>query len=242
MATFVLMHGGGMGGWTWKYVRGLLREAGHDVFTPSYAGFAEHEHLIGREIDHGVHVKDIANLLRYEDLTDVTLVAHSYSGSVVPGVVDAEPGRVRRSVYLDALVPHSGERINSMMGFTTEEQASGLDAMLASGEGPAGSGVHLMQRELAKAHPPRLPPDRAEWLLSNLSDMPLRCVVSPIAVGAEHLKVPVDYVAADDMIMAPMHARAAHLGWTLHKHAGDHMFMVGDPEGTVDLILGSDRA
>ncbi|MFM2022108.1 MAG: hypothetical protein RJB02_1816, partial [Pseudomonadota bacterium] len=34
MATFLLMHGGGMGGWTWKFVREILETKGHDVFTP----------------------------------------------------------------------------------------------------------------------------------------------------------------------------------------------------------------
>ena len=29
MSTFVLLHGGGMGGWTWKYVRALLEAKGH---------------------------------------------------------------------------------------------------------------------------------------------------------------------------------------------------------------------
>jgi hypothetical protein len=35
MATYVLVHGGGHGGWCYAKVAPLLRAAGHLVFTPS---------------------------------------------------------------------------------------------------------------------------------------------------------------------------------------------------------------
>lgn len=236
MTTFVLMHGGGMGGWTWKDVRRILRDAGNEVFTPSYTGFAEREHLSSREIDNSVHVTDIVNLLRYEDLNDVVLVAHSYSGTIVPGVVRQVPERVRRAIYLDAIVARSGERVASCVGMMAEADAAGLDAMLARGEGPVGSGVHEQQRAMAAEHPMDMTPERQAWLLAHLSDMPLRCSVSTIAVGAETLAIPVDYVKAQNTIMAPMHSRAADLGWTMHHHKGDHGFLVGYPEDTAALI------
>jgi pimeloyl-ACP methyl ester carboxylesterase len=236
MTTFVLMHGGGMGGWTWKYVRELLRAEGHEVFTPSFTGFAEHVHLMSRDITNAVHVQDIANLLEAEDLKDVVLVAHSYSGTVAPGVVKAQPDRIKRVIYLDAIVANSGERINALLGMAPDEVEK-LDTMLAGGDGPIGSGVHEMQRGMAKEHPFMMPAERQEWLLDHLSDMPLRCTVCPVEVGAEALSVPVDYIAAEHTMMVPMHARAKELGWTMHSHPGDHALLVGDPEGTAKLIM-----
>lgn len=237
MTTFVLLHGGGMGGWTWKFVRPLLRAAGHEVFSPSFTGFAEHAHLMTRDTTHDVHVQDIAALIACEDLADVVLVGHSYSGTVIPGVVAAQPQAIRRAVYLDAIVAHAGERVASAMGMVPEEQAAGLDAMLASGEGPIGSGVDEQQRAMAKDHPHLMDRDREAWLLRHLSDMPLRCTISPIAIGAESLTIPVDYIAAAHTIMTPMHARARDLGWTVHEHPGDHALLVGDPEGVARLLL-----
>jgi hypothetical protein len=35
MATFVLVHGAWHGGWCWKQVAALLRQAGHEVFMPT---------------------------------------------------------------------------------------------------------------------------------------------------------------------------------------------------------------
>lgn len=237
MTSFVLLHGGGMGGWTWRFVRPILRAAGHEVLSPTFTGFGERVHLIGRDIDNAVHVTDIANVLHYEDVTDAVIVAHSYAGTVAPGVVARSGERIRRLIYLDALVPHSGERVASMMGFMPLEKAAELDAMLARGEGPIGSGVHETQRAMAKENPHMMAREREAWLLDHLSDMPLRCTVCPIEAGAETLKKPVDYVAARHTIMGPMHERARSLGWTMHEHAGDHAFLVGDPEGVGALIL-----
>ena len=75
MTTFVLTHGGGMGGWVWKFVRPLLREAGHDVFTPTFTGFGERIHLLSREVDNATHVTDIINVLQFEDISDCIMAS-----------------------------------------------------------------------------------------------------------------------------------------------------------------------
>ena len=237
MATFLLMHGGGMGGWTWKFMRTELESKGHTVFTPTFTGFGEREHLIGRDVGNAVHVTDIVNVLKFEDLNDVILVAHSYAGTVAPGVLAQAGERIRRVIYLDAIVPHAGERIASMMGFASEEEAAGLDAMLENGEGPVGSGVHEQQRAMAKEHPHMMDSEREKWLLDHLSDQPMRATSCVIPVGADGITQQVDYIAAENTIMGMMRERAKDLGWTMHKHPGDHAFTVGDPEGLTKMIL-----
>ena len=238
MATFLLMHGGGMGGWTWKFVREILEAKGHKVFTPTFTGFGERSHLIGRDGSIETHVTDIVNVLHYEDLNDVILVAHSYAGTVAPGVVAQAGERIKRVIYLDAIIPYKGERIASLLGFASEEDMIGLDAMLDAGEGPVGSGVHEQQRAMAKDHPHIMSAERQEWLLNHLSDQPMRATCCAITVGAGSIKLPVDYIAAKHTIMTAMHDRARSLGWRVHDHPGDHAFNVGDPEGVSDMILG----
>jgi pimeloyl-ACP methyl ester carboxylesterase len=238
MATFLLMHGGGMGGWTWKFVREILEAKGHKIFTPTFTGFGERSHLIGRDVGIETHVTDIVNVLHYEDLSDVILVAHSYAGTVAPGVVAKAGDRIKRVIYLDAIIPYKGERISSLLGFASEDDMIGLDAMLDAGEGPIGSGVHEQQRAMAKEHPHMMSAERQDWLLDHLSDQPMRATCCAIAVGAESITLPVDYIAAKHTIMSAMHDRARSLGWPVHDHPGDHAFNVGDPEGVADMILG----
>ena len=78
--------------------------------------------------------------------------------------------------------------------------------------------------------------ERQEWLLGHLSNMPTACAVNPVSVGAEAIKIPVEYIAVSDTIMKPMHARARKLGWNLHEVTGDHAILVGDPDTTVRLL------
>jgi pimeloyl-ACP methyl ester carboxylesterase len=109
MATFVLVHGAWQGGWCWRFVRSLLRRAGHDVFAPSLTGLGERKHLARPDIDLDTHIEDIVSLLEMEDLSDVVLVGHSYGGMVITGAADRAHARIKRLVYLDAFVPDNGK-------------------------------------------------------------------------------------------------------------------------------------
>ncbi len=102
MATFVLVHGSGHGGWCWRLVALLLRRARHEVFTPTLTGLGERSHLLTPRVDLSTHVRDVVNHLCYEDLSEVVLVGHSYAGMVIAGVAGAAPERLARLIYLDA--------------------------------------------------------------------------------------------------------------------------------------------
>ena len=111
-AAFVLVHGTVHGGWCWRFIAPLLRAAGHDVYTPTLTGLGASYHLLHKldRISLDTHVKDVTNMLFYEDLSDVVvLVGHSYGGMVITGVAAKEPQRLIHLVYLDAYLPLEGE-------------------------------------------------------------------------------------------------------------------------------------
>jgi pimeloyl-ACP methyl ester carboxylesterase len=110
MATFVLVHGGGQGGWVWRDVATDLRAAGHAVFTPTLTGFGERHHLAALA-DFPTFVADIANLILVEDLRDVVLVGHSMGGAIIPRVAEQLPDRLRRVVWVTAVVTGDGETL-----------------------------------------------------------------------------------------------------------------------------------
>src|ERR671911_1841296 len=111
MATFVLVHGTGHGGWCWRFIVPLLQAARHDVYTPTLTGLGASSHLLHElnRISLDTHVEDITNMLFYEDLSEVVLVGHSYGGMVITGVAAKEPQRLAQLVYLDAYLPLEGE-------------------------------------------------------------------------------------------------------------------------------------
>jgi pimeloyl-ACP methyl ester carboxylesterase len=88
MSVFVLVHGGwGGGGWQWRGVAAELRFRGHEVFTPTLTGLGDRSHLATvAAADLSLHIRDIEQMLYFEDLTDVVLVGWIYGGAVVlPG-------------------------------------------------------------------------------------------------------------------------------------------------------------
>jgi pimeloyl-ACP methyl ester carboxylesterase len=109
MTTYLLVHGGVCGGWCWKRVIPLLREAGHEVYTPTLTGLGERSHLANPDVGLETHIQDILNVLDYEDLSDVVLVGHSWGGMVITGVADRASHRLSHLVYLDASVPQDGQ-------------------------------------------------------------------------------------------------------------------------------------
>src|SRR5262249_12496191 len=113
--TFVLVHGAWHGGWCWNKVASILREQGHSVFTPTQTGLGERSHLLSKSIDLDVFITDIANVLKWEDLNDVILVGHSFGGNAIPGVADRMRERVRRLVYLDAVILENGQSVFSQL-------------------------------------------------------------------------------------------------------------------------------
>jgi pimeloyl-ACP methyl ester carboxylesterase len=97
MLVFVLVHGTGHGGWIWRFLVPLLRRADYDVYTPTLTGLGASSHLAHElnRISLDTHVKDITNMLFYEDLSEVVLVGHSYGGMVITGVTAKESQRLR---------------------------------------------------------------------------------------------------------------------------------------------------
>jgi pimeloyl-ACP methyl ester carboxylesterase len=112
VSTYVLVHGAWRGSWIWKRVRRLLQARGHEVFTPTLTGVADRSHLSSPNVNLDTHITDIANLILWEELSDVILCGHSYGGCVVSGVADRVPNQIGALVYLDAFVLENGQCLN----------------------------------------------------------------------------------------------------------------------------------
>jgi pimeloyl-ACP methyl ester carboxylesterase len=143
MATYVLVHGGGHGGWCYDKVKVRLEDAGHKVFAPSLTGLAERSHLLSPKIDLSTHISDVVQLLYYWDLRDVVLVGHSYGGMVITGIADRAFDRVAKLVYLDAANPRNHESLVDVAGPVIEvvrpmgEVIDGVELVLLPAPGAA---------------------------------------------------------------------------------------------------------
>ncbi len=108
--TFVLIHGAYHGGWCWRRVADILEGHGHKVYAPSLTGNGDRSHLLSLDVNLDTQIADIANLITWEDLTGICLVAHSLGGWPCSGALETIHGRVASVVWLDAFKPKDGER------------------------------------------------------------------------------------------------------------------------------------
>jgi len=114
----VIIHCAWWGPHLWQKVRRRLQAAGHEVLTPTLTGLGDRSHLSGlggKEIDLDLHIKDILAVLEWEDLREVRIVGHSYSGAVATTVADRVPERIAEVVYVDAFVPNNGQSMLDML-------------------------------------------------------------------------------------------------------------------------------
>ena len=111
MATLVLVHGAMHGGWAWTPVARLLRAEGHDVFTPTLTGQGERRAALDPSVGVSTHVGDLTDLLWFEDLREVVLVLHSYSGVLAGPVVEACADRIGSVVFAGAFYVRPGQRL-----------------------------------------------------------------------------------------------------------------------------------
>ena len=231
IGTYVLVHGAWHGGWCWAKVARLLRDAGHEVYTPTLTGLGERAHLARPEVDLDTHIQDVVAMLEAEELRQVTLVGHSYGGMVITGVAARTSGRIGHLVYLDAFVPEAGK---SLLDYVGEGAGAMREAAVAHGEG---------------WKLPSFPPERfgvtsqrdTEWLTKHLVPQPLRTFEQALpAAGGEKLKR--TYVYCSKPAMGAFDQFAERLRddrkWTFHDVKTGHDAMVTAPGEIAKILMG----
>src|SRR6202046_5866749 len=106
--TFVLVHGAWHGGWCWRRVADILESHGHKVYAQSLTGNGDRSHLLSKDVILDTHIADIVNLVTWEDLNGICLVAHSYGGWPASGALGQNHDPVASIGWVDALQPGDG--------------------------------------------------------------------------------------------------------------------------------------
>ena len=230
MAEFVLVHGAFHGGWCWQRVEKRLRDAGHDVLTPTMIGMAEQQHCVSPEIGLDTHVTQISDLLMMEDLKNVVLVGHSYGGMVAAGVAMKAADRLAHVVVLDGAAPRNGEAMTDIL---PAEAAAGM--------------VEKAQNGLMTAPPGAFgitDPQDAAWLTARLTPQPLKTFTDSIEMDDEK------YAAMNKTFIRcvwPEVDRPHSISSKRTSQAGDwnyfelnacHNAMVTIPDQVTNILLG----
>jgi pimeloyl-ACP methyl ester carboxylesterase len=227
-ATFLVCHGAWSAGWAWKKMHPLMRAAGHRLVTPTCTGLGEREHLANPSIDLEIHIRDILNVIRYEDLRDIVLLGHSYGGMVATAVADRARDRIAQLIYLDAFVPDDGQSLLDL----NEPARQRMRELAQSGDG---------FRVPPNPTPPDTAPADIEWLTARRVDMPIRCFETGLRLQAGELTLPRSYIYATRITPADTFGQFARRfksqpGWRYHEIDASHSPHVTAPDALMALL------
>jgi hypothetical protein len=222
--TFVLVPGAFCGAWCWRRVSDRLEKRGHKVYSLSLTGLADRSHLLNKDINLDTHITDIANLVEWEDLTDVCLVAWSYGGFPASGALERIGNRASSIVWVDAFKPADGQSLHDVVPFKVED-----------GE---------ISRPAPKALPiPLSDANDTGWYLSKMTPHPTGTFLQPVKLSGAREKV-----AKKTYIRLPKYPNAVldkafaecktDKSWAvLENTTSGHPVMINEPDWLVDVLL-----
>jgi pimeloyl-ACP methyl ester carboxylesterase len=226
MTCYVLVHGAWGGSYGFRFVRRLLQADGHEVFTPALTGIGERSHLTGPHVDLSLHVLDVVNVVRYEDLHDIVLLGYSYGGMVVTGALDHIGTRVRELVYLDAFVPADGDSLATLTGGAFDTPASEIGAPWL---------VPPPQREYED-------PTTGAWSNVRRTPQPVGTLTQPVRLSTPLEEQPFGrtYIRATADPGVPFEDPARHAqespAWRYHEVETNHMVPENRPAELAELL------
>jgi pimeloyl-ACP methyl ester carboxylesterase len=228
MATFVLVHGAWHGAWCWQRVARLLRTDGHEVFTPTLTGVGERSHLLNPSINIDIHILDIVNEMKWQELRSVVLVGHSYGGMVVSGVAEKMEQAIASLVMLDAFMPEDGQ---SVLDIIPPEMREVVQVAIRSG---------------ATTMPPRsaelfnVNKDDRAWVDTQCTPQPIQCWLQKLSLtGARERIGKKTYVRAvgyaNPYFDAGL-ASARERNWRIYELPCGHDVMLDMPERLAQIL------
>lgn len=229
--TFVLVHGAYHGGWCWKFVAEALEAKGHKVYAPSLTGNGDRTHMLSNTLTLDMQAADISNLIKFEDLKNVCLVAHSFGGWPVSVALEAIADRVSSLVMVDAFMPNNGEK---SADYISEFSRKAMEEAIAKGEAgrmpPPAKTYSITEKHYA-------------WIDSKLTPQPNSIAFNTVTLTGKR-----ETIAKKTYIRAPKYPQAsfdkayeackANASWqTFVVEDSGHDVMVDKPEWLTDLLL-----
>jgi len=228
--TFVLVHGAWHGGWCWRRVSDLLQKQGHKVFTPTMTGLGERSHLIDAKVNLATHMTDIVNVIRWEGLSDIVLVGHSYGGVIISGVADQMREAIGSIVFLDAFVPENGDSLATKASQPVREA---ITALVEKGEKtmkPVSAAVFRVNEK-----------DRA-WVDAMCTPHPVATLTDTVAVaGGRDRIAKKSYIRAKGYPSVPFDGAQERLKadttWRVYDMPCGHDAMVDMPDRLTEILV-----
>ena len=227
MATplLLLIHSPLVGPLTWMGCSAALRARGYATLVPSLAGVFEERPpwlpKLAARIAGAIHERGSSN--------DMVLVVHSGAGSLVPASVQAIGPRARAIVFVDAVLPHPGQR---WMDTAPPELRQRLIKLCRDGRLPPWN--EWFPADSIASH---LPDEslRARFI-AELPRLPLTYFEERAPEAREWESIGCGYIQLSGAYHDAL-CEAAARGWPTRTEPLDHLAMVTRPEAIASSLV-----
>jgi uncharacterized protein YndB with AHSA1/START domain len=228
--TFVLIPGAWLGGWIWEPVASSLRARGYRVRPVTLSGLDGTADDVS-EIGLSAHVQDVLAIVEGEDMRDVIVVGHLYSGLVAGQVADRVPERVSQTVFVESFLPRDGR---AMVDALTEE---GRKAELRAVEQNEGLWPPPTPAEVADGN--GLSPEDSRRLAESFVPHPGRTIAEPARLARPLAEQRATYIASSmgaHSTLADVIAMRDEPNWRFRTIETGHWPMASAPDELAELL------
>jgi pimeloyl-ACP methyl ester carboxylesterase len=229
MTNFVLIPGAWMGAWVWEPVTRGLRALGYHVHPVTLSGLSKDADIA--HVGLATHVDDVLRVLEADDLRDVVVVGHLYSGIVAGMVTDRAPDRVVHTVFVEAFLPRHGK---SMLDTLDEHQREDELRQVAEHQGrwPAPDVTSVADGN-------GLSTEQIQWLVERFVGHPGRTISEPVVLKRPLAEQRATYIACTmggHWLSDEVAAMRREPNWTFRTIDTGHWPMVSTPDRLVELL------
>ena len=235
--NFVLIHGAWHGGWCWAAVINELDKRGDRAFAVDLPGTNANP-LDRAKVNLQVYVDSAIRWIEDRNLRNVILAGHSMGGLVLPGVAAKITRRIKRVVFVTAMVAEDGKG-----GLDPASEGTKPLVALADSRYDKSLPIEAMEENFRKFFFQDASREVQNWVMGALCPQPLRPLIEPVAMKAFHASgVPQSYLVCEDDI-APAGAGHFHDQYlprlttpSIRRVKSGHEVMFTQPRACADAL------
>ena len=191
--SFVLVHGAWHGAWCWAAVVAELEKLGCRAYALDLPGHGQN-YCDRSKVTLTSYVDSVVKFIEERDLRNLVIAGHSLGGLTICGVTAKIPRRIKRAVFVTAIVPLDGARF---LDPSNPDHKAIID--IVSARPDRSSALEERGAEYYTALMNDVPKELQTWIWASLSRQPLGPTVDPVPMKAFHESgVPTAYIVCQN--------------------------------------------
>jgi pimeloyl-ACP methyl ester carboxylesterase len=140
------------------------------------------------------YVESVVKFIEERQLRNVVLAGHSMAGLVMPGVVASVPDRIKRVVFVTAIVAEDGKA-----GFDLNSKSTAAIVDTANARYDKSLAIEAMAENFRNFFMQDAKREMQDWVLSTLCPQPVQPFLDPVDMKSFHATgVPQSYLVCED--------------------------------------------